>query len=272
MRLDLAGTVAPKPALAVGEQPANQRGRLGGQLGFGREDERLMMTQDLTTGHEGVVAVEWRVSDEHLKQHDAERPPVAVGAVSCFEEDLGGHVVGRAHRAPDQRLAVAIPSRHALAARHALPRAGADARRPERNARLRGFHLGHGVARWPARRRRRHRRRAARRVELESHGCEALDEAKVSQLDVPVGVDEEIVRLDVAVDVGELVERLDRQHRLRHVEARLLLRQNVALHEQRHQVAARHVLHHEVQEVVVAEGVVELDHPRVGIIDCRHHV
>lgn len=50
------------------------------------------------------------------------------------------------------------------------------------------------------------------------------------------------------------VDGLQRQNGLRHQEARLLLRQDVLAHEQRHYVAARQVLHHQVQVLVVLGG------------------
>jgi hypothetical protein len=68
---------------------------------------------------------------------------------------------------------------------------------------------------------------------------------------VPLQVEQQVVRLEVAVDVAARVQRLDGEDGLRCVEARLLLRQHVALHQQRHHVAPRDVLHHQVQELLV---------------------
>ena len=55
---------------------------LGRQCGLGWELEGLLVAQDLAARHQRVVAVEGRVSHEHLEHDDAERPPVAVLVVA----------------------------------------------------------------------------------------------------------------------------------------------------------------------------------------------
>jgi hypothetical protein len=93
-----------------------------------------------------------------------------------------------------------------------------------------------------------------RRQRRHVHG---LAQAKVGQLDVPPRVQQQVVRLDVAVHEPRRVHGLDRRHGLRRVKARLGLGQHVAAHQQRHEVAARQVLHGEVEVRVVLERVVE---------------
>ena len=47
--------------------------------------------------------------------------------------------------------------------------------------------------------------------------AEASAEAEVRELDVAVGVDEDVVRLDVPVDEAHLVNAVHRHHQLRYV-------------------------------------------------------
>jgi len=77
-------------------------------------------------------------------------------------------------------------------------------------------------------------------------------------------VEHNVVRLDVSVNVVQAaVDIVDSLHQLRNVEAALVLVEGVLPHEVGHQVAARQVVHHHVQEVVVLERVVEADDPIV---------
>ncbi len=71
---------------------------------------------------------------------------------------------------------------------------------------------------------------------------EALAEAKVGELDVAVGGEEEVVRLDVAVDVAEAVRLVDGEDHLGDVEARKVLGEDVFFDQQVEQVAATHEL------------------------------
>ena len=71
--------------------------------------------------------------------------------------------------------------------------------------------------------------------------------AKVCEHYVASAVEQHIVRLDVAVHIAQLMQRMDGQHHLRHVEASHLLRQAVLeLGQQRQQVTAAVVIHHQV--------------------------
>mmetsp|Transcript_2837 Transcript_2837/g.7097 ORF Transcript_2837/g.7097 Transcript_2837/m.7097 type:complete len:225 (-) Transcript_2837:551-1225(-) len=224
MPLDLLGALLAEPLLAVAQQRADEALGVRGERRLRRELQGLLEAEDLAARDQRVVAVKGRVADEHLVDDDAERPPVAVLVVPDLEEDLRCHVVGRAHRRPDRGLAVAVPRRHALPSAHALPAALRPLRRHllERRAAVRAV----------AATRVDERARAAGRVELELGVRERLDQPKVGELDVALQVEEQVVRLEVAVDVAARVQRVDREDGLRGVEARLLLGEHVALHEQ----------------------------------------
>ena len=71
--------------------------------------------------------------------------------------------------------------------------------------------------------------------------------------------EEDVVRLDVTVDVAHVVDGLDGQHNLGHVEARhVLVERIVEARREAEQVAAGVVVHHEVEERLVLEAVVQL--------------
>lgn len=72
-------------------------------------------------------------------------------------------------------------------------------------------------------------------------------------------VDQDVVGLQVPVDVVQLVHRVQRQQDLGNVEPRLVLRQNVLLDQEVHEVAPGQVLHHQVQVLFVLEGAFEVD-------------
>lgn len=88
-------------------------------------------------------------------------------------------------------------------------------------------------------------------------------EAEVGEFDVAVTVDEDVVWFDVAVDEAHLVHALHRARQLRDVEPRQVLFEDAQFYQQRHQVPARDVIHHEIQVVFILEAVVQLHHPLV---------
>ena len=76
--------------------------------------------------------------------------------------------------------------------------------------------------------------------------------------------DQDVLGLEVAVyDVELLVQELEAQQHLRNVEARLHHGEPLVLLEQLEELSAGHVVDAEVDEVVVLERVVQLDHERV---------
>lgn len=93
--------------------------------------------------------------------------------------------------------------------------------------------------------------------------AKACTEAKVRQLDVPVLVNEDVVRLDVAVDEAHFVDALNSQCQLSHVEAGQVFREDAHSDEQAHHVSSRDVVHDKVKALTVLEGVVETHHPLV---------
>ena len=96
---------------------------------------------------------------------------------------------------------------------------------------------------------------------------DGLAQAEIRQLHVSESVQEEVVWLDVSVNVRVPVNALQRQHRFRDVELRLSLREGVPPHQQRHHIAPRQIFGHQVQEVLVLEGVVELHDVRGAHFD-----
>jgi len=60
---------------------------------------------------------------------------------------------------------------------------------------------------------------------------------------------------------AKLVHSFDRKHNLGHVEAGDVLCEDFVLDEHRHQVTSGQELHEHVEERVVLEGRVQLDHP-----------
>lgn len=86
--------------------------------------------------------------------------------------------------------------------------------------------------------------------------AEALGEAKVDELDVPVRVEEEVLGLHVAVGDAALllVQVLEDEHDLGRVEARDFLVEAPELAQVREELAARDVVEQDVEEVAVREG------------------
>mmetsp|Transcript_21082 Transcript_21082/g.59974 ORF Transcript_21082/g.59974 Transcript_21082/m.59974 type:complete len:250 (+) Transcript_21082:291-1040(+) len=92
-------------------------------------------------------------------------------------------------------------------------------------------------------------------------GLDFLAQAQVRELEVAAPVQEQVVRLEVSVDVPEGVDGFDSQNSLGGVEAGGVLREDVLLHEQGHEVSAGEELHDEVEVVLVLERVVEFNEP-----------
>jgi len=80
---------------------------------------------------------------------------------------------------------------------------------------------------------------------------------------VPVDVEQHVVGFEVPVDVLHLVDRIQGQQYFCGVELGLFVGEDVLFHEEVHEVSAGQVLHDEVEIVVVLEGTLESDHPRV---------
>jgi len=69
------------------------------------------------------------------------------------------------------------------------------------------------------------------------------------------------------MDIVERMDRVDGENGLGNVEARPVLGEGVVLDEHGHHVAARNVLHDQVQEVLVLEREVQVDDPRIVVVD-----
>lgn len=61
--------------------------------------------------------------------------------------------------------------------------------------------------------------------------------------------------------VGHLVNRLYSEHKFRHVEPGLTLRENLLVNEPSHEVSSREEFHAEVEVVIVLEGIMQLHNP-----------
>ena len=92
---------------------------------------------------------------------------------------------------------------------------------------------------------------------------ESSAESKVSQLDVTVGPNQDVVGLDVAVDEAHLVDGLDGTDELCDVEEGEVLGERAQLDEEAHHVASGDVLHHKVEVLLVLEGEEQLHYPLV---------
>eukprot|EP00047_Mylnosiga_fluctuans_P016943 m.57569 g.57569 ORF g.57569 m.57569 type:complete len:382 (+) comp6842_c0_seq1:875-2020(+) len=234
MRLDLVQPACAEPRGCVTAKPVDKVLGLGGQRRLGREHERLAPVQDLLIRLLRRVRAEGRVADEHLKHNHAQRPPVARAVVSCLVEHLGCDVVRRAHRRVRHCATDAFPCLSALARR------------------LRTTIV------------------AGRKAAVEVGAVRLLHagaQAEVGQLDMAVGIEQQVVWLDVAVDEAQRVDRADRQHRLRDVEPRPVFAERVVAHEHRHHVSPREKFHDQVEVDRILKAVEHLDDPLVVRLD-----
>lgn len=90
-----------------------------------------------------------------------------------------------------------------------------------------------------------------------THSVHLHARAEVGQLEVSQSVQQHVVGLHVSMDEAHGVDGFQSHHHLCRVELGPLLRHVVGAGEV-HQVSARHVLHHHVQEVLVLEGTAQL--------------
>jgi hypothetical protein len=82
--------------------------------------------------------------------------------------------------------------------------------------------------------------------------------AKIGEAHVAVACEKDIVGLDVAVDVPEGVHGSDGLHQLCHVEAcRVLVERPAHARQQREQIPAGVILHHQVKKRRVLEAIVQ---------------
>mmetsp|Transcript_13645 Transcript_13645/g.33562 ORF Transcript_13645/g.33562 Transcript_13645/m.33562 type:complete len:577 (-) Transcript_13645:349-2079(-) len=243
VRLDFVHALRAQPLLHVAHEALDEVLRGGRHRHLVGEAQVRAPVDDLAARGERVVAVEGRVAHHHLKHDGAQRPPVALHAVPLLEQHLGRDVVGRAHRGERQLPPVLVPVSQLL-----LLAALAGGRHSPCAARVL-LALGQRGQRGHVHR---------------------LAQPKVAQLHVAVRGQQQVVGLDVPVDVAAHVDVGDGEHRLRDVEARLSLAQDVLAHQQRHHVAPRQVLHDQVQVLLVLERVEQLDH--VGRVHLGQHV
>ena len=92
---------------------------------------------------------------------------------------------------------------------------------------------------------------------------EARAQPEVRQLNVTVAVDEDVIRLYVPVNEAHFMNRLDGENQLGDVKARHVFAEYTEFDQQAHEVPARHVLHNEIQVVLVLERVEKLHDPFV---------
>lgn len=93
---------------------------------------------------------------------------------------------------------------------------------------------------------------------FQTHRVHLHTRAEICQFEVPVFVQQHVVRFDVTVDEAHGVDGVQRQHNLSRVEARPLLRY-VVVHGEGDQVASRHELHHHVEVAIVLESAEKLE-------------
>lgn len=98
-------------------------------------------------------------------------------------------------------------------------------------------------------------------VELAMSPVSIECEPKVRNLEMSRGADKKVVRLDIAMDPLHVVCFLDAQDHLRNVLLGMRLFQYIFTQEQTEEVAADHVLHHEVQVCIVLKACNERHNP-----------
>mmetsp|Transcript_12183 Transcript_12183/g.30867 ORF Transcript_12183/g.30867 Transcript_12183/m.30867 type:complete len:561 (+) Transcript_12183:587-2269(+) len=237
------GEVLAAQALVGSDQEtADQRPGLVADGRIDRPLEGVAVVLDVVPDGLRVVHAEGRVAVEHLVEDAAETPPVAAERVALVAQDLHGHVgrgadacVGTLARPTARELAVGL-----------LP---AAAGRPALRHRLLLDGLGEGVA---------------------LHLQTVFAETKVAQLEVAGAVEQKVLRLEVAVDVAQPVQLAHAHDHLGHVEAGVHLAQTAHVVEQRPEVAARQVLHGQVQVALGLEAVDERHQPVA--VGAGHHV
>mmetsp|Transcript_13511 Transcript_13511/g.37391 ORF Transcript_13511/g.37391 Transcript_13511/m.37391 type:complete len:244 (-) Transcript_13511:646-1377(-) len=94
----LLDVLALEAGRGVAQQLADEVDRLGVDVHVVRDVQRRLPVEDLAARAHRVVGVERRVPHEHLVDDDPQRPPVALGAVTLLDEDLGRDIVRGSHR------------------------------------------------------------------------------------------------------------------------------------------------------------------------------
>ena len=239
VRFDLGNARGAQPLVHVAQKTLDEVSGLGREGHLGGKTEVVPPVHDFPAGGHRLVAVKRGIPHQHLVHDGAHAPPVALEPVPFLQQHLRRYVIGRAHGAVREPPSVLVPV--------------SELRQPPRRVRDGTLRLlvlrGRGAVLLGNLRKR-----------VQKSLVHRFTQAKVAQFHVPVLVQQEVVGFDVSVDKVGRVDSLQRQHRLRDVEPRFVLRQGIAAHQQRHHVPARKVLHHQVEKLVVLEGVVQLHH------------
>lgn len=90
-------------------------------------------------------------------------------------------------------------------------------------------------------------------------GPDLACDAQVSDAQVPLAVDDQVLRLDVSVDDAVLVQVFEPQEETRREELGLFLREASHLANVVPQVSSWQVVHHQVQVEFVLEGITHID-------------
>ena len=110
----LLHAVATEPAVAVGEEAADEGLCHLGHLHVVRELEGVLVVHDLVVGSDQGVGIKRRVPNQHLVKKHTDAPPVALPPIltrpALGFEDLWGNVV----RGPHRRLGPDHPVRSHL--------------------------------------------------------------------------------------------------------------------------------------------------------------
>ena len=77
--------------------------------------------------------------------------------------------------------------------------------------------------------------------------------SEVSQFDVPMLVEENIIRFQISVNVVHFVHGFDGKDGLGNIESTFLLRKHILAHQKSHKVTARQKVHHQVQILLILE-------------------
>lgn len=95
-------------------------------------------------------------------------------------------------------------------------------------------------------------------------------QAKITQLDMTLIINEYVIRFQIPVDIVQHMHLFDcknlgilKLYTLSEIEPSLLFGKDVLFHEQRHEVSASQILHHQVQVLVVLKRTFQVYDPFV---------
>mmetsp|Transcript_5379 Transcript_5379/g.13526 ORF Transcript_5379/g.13526 Transcript_5379/m.13526 type:complete len:556 (+) Transcript_5379:534-2201(+) len=237
MSHDLLGTVGPETCARIGvEQSTDQIGThlvhvLLGHLEIVFEDCRKHLS--------GGFTIERRGSSQELEKHHTNCPPICLMSMPETEQHLRSQIFGRSGTAVGLGGSI-----HRCICHRTLGQRPTLTFATHQPTVFAAHQRGGG-------------RRAQQAVLLDQA---QLGEAKVDELEVAIGGDEQIVRLEVSMHHADAVQVAHGQHHLGQVVARHVERERIERLAQREEIPARAVLHQHQQAGGRLAGVEETRH------------